>query len=171
MAKTKPQTQQQSTIKDWQEADTNLKAIGNIDQAIKKLESEMNLKITAIQEKYQPDIDKYNEEKIGLERNLQLFCEEKRDEFDDKKSKELSFGIVSFRNSTPALKTLKGYTWEAVKNVVSKTKKYAAKFIKTKTDLNKQAILNAGLKESELAKIGCVVTQEENFYYEYFERK
>ncbi len=171
MAKTKPQTQQETTIKDWQEADTVLRVLGTLTQKIKASESEMNLKITEIQQKHQPSLDNLNEEKIGLERNLQLFVESKRSEFDEKKSKELSFGIVSFRLSTPSLKTLKGFTWEAVKSVIAKSKKYADQFLKTKTDLNKQAILNANLKETELSKIGCVISQEENFYYESFERK
>jgi len=171
MAKTKPQTQQETTLKDWNEADTALRVLGNLNQKIKAGESEMNLKITEVQQKYQPALDKLNEEKIGLERNLQLFCESKRNEFDDKKSKELAYGVVSFRYSTPALKPLKGFTWEAIKNLISKTKKYSEIFLKTKTDINKQAILNAQLKETELAKLGCEISQDENFYYESFERK
>ena len=171
MAKQKPQTEQKTTITSWQEADEVLKQIGNASQAIKKQESEMNLKITQVQEKFSPVIAELTEQKIGLERNLQLFCESKRDEFADKKTKELSFGSVSFRFATPSLKTLKGFTWESVKNIVKSSKKLASAFIKTKEDLNKQAILNADLKESELAKLGLTISQEESFYYEAFERK
>ena len=171
MAKAKPQTEQKTTLNSWQEADFVLKQIGDASQEIKKNEADMNLKISKIQEAYQPKIDALNEEKIGLERNLQLFCESKRDEFNEKKTKELSFGSVSFRIATPSLKTLKGFTWESVKNIVKASKKLAGTFIKVKEDLNKQAILTANMKESELAKLGLTVSQEESFYYESFERK
>jgi phage host-nuclease inhibitor protein Gam len=172
MAKsTKPQTEQKTTINSWQEADFVLKQIGNLSQMAKKHEAEMNLKITKIQESSQPLIDKVAEEKIGLERNLQLFCESKREEFNEKKTKELSFGTVSFRIATPSLKTRKGFTWESVKSIVKSSKKLAEKFIKVKEDLNKQAILNADLRDSDLEKIGLIISQEESFYYESFERK
>ena len=171
MAKTKPQTEQKTTILSWQEADFVLKEIGIASQNIEKQTAEMNLKITAIQEKHQPAIDEQTELKIGLERNLQLFCESKRDEFDEKKTKFLSFGSVSFRLATPSLKTLKGFTWDSVKNLIKSKKKLAESFIKIKEDLNKQAILSSDMKESELTKLGLSISQEESFYYEAFERK
>lgn len=169
MSKAKPQEQQKSTIQDWTEADKTLKLIGVIDQKLKAETSEMNQKITSVQEKHQPTIDSLNAEKIGLERNLQLFCEERKDEFGDKKSKELSFGTVAFRLGTGALKTLKGFTWESVKLLVEKSAKFR-EYIITTTKINKDG-LKTDLKEGELAKIGCYIAQEENFYYEAYERK
>lgn len=162
--------EQVTTLTSWTEADSTLKNIGELSQQIKKLEAEMNLKITAVQEKYQGDIDYLTEERIKNERNLQLYCESNRKDFGDTKTKKLSFGEVSFRLSTPALKTMKGFTWESVKNLVKSSKKLAEKFIKIKEDLNKQAILSENMKESDLAKLGLVISQEESFYYESFER-
>ena len=168
--KTKPQTQQVTTIKDWGEADNTLKYIGIIEQKIKILSGKMNEQITKIQEQYSPEISKFEQEKLGLERDLQLYCESKRDEFDEKKTRELSFGSVSFRLSTPSLKQMKGYTWESIKNIISKSKKYADKFLRIKTDIDKNAILQTELSEKELASIGCMIEQKENFYYQAYER-
>ena len=168
MAKQKPQTEQKTTIADWNEADEIMKEIGKLNQNIKNDDADMNLAITKAQEKYQPGIDKMKEEKIGMERNLQLFCVEHRAEFDEKKSKELSYGMVAFRLGTGVLKTLKGYTWAAVEDIVQKSKKYKS-FIVTKISLDKNAMKM--LPQGELAKLKCHIEQQEAFYYECFERK
>lgn len=169
MAKTKPQTEQKTTIKDWDEADTILNEIGKLNQNIKSEQADKNLAISKVQEKYQPGIDEMEAEKIGMARNLQLFCEERRAEFDEKKSKELSYGMVAFRLGTGALKTLKGWTWAAVEAFVGRSKKYN-QYLVIKTSLNKNG-LKTDLPQNELAKIGCTIEQEEAFYYECYERK
>lgn len=169
MAKQKPQTEQKTTIRDWTEADAVLAEIAKVDQSLKKAEGEMNLKINDIQSKFQPSIDEFNAEKLKLERNLQLFCEERRDEFDKQKTKELSYGLVAFRLSTGALKTLKKWTWGSVEAFIGKSKKYQ-QYLIVKTSIDKNG-LKADLDEKELAKIGCYIEQQEAFYYECFERK
>lgn len=171
MGKVKPKDEQKSTLKSWEDADDILKDIAEVDSNIKIRTAEMNKKINEIQSKEQPAIDKLNEKKLSLETNLKLFCTEKRGDFDLTKSKNLSYGIVSFRNSTGALQPLKGFTWKSIENIIEKMKKYKDDFLKKTTKIDKDAIKNANLKESELAKIGLHIHQEENFYYEIHERQ
>lgn len=170
MAKKKPQVDQKTTITSWEEADEQLANIGVLNQEIKKIEGEMNIKITEIQNKYQPKLAELTGEKIGLERDLQLYCEEHRSEFDEKKTMELSFGTVSFRWGTGALKTLQGWTWQSVENVIAKSRSLNDRFLIKKTILAKD-LLKSELSDKELLKIGCYVHQKENFYYECFERR
>jgi phage host-nuclease inhibitor protein Gam len=166
MAKTKPQTEQSTTLKSWEEVDSTLKAIAVIKAKVMKEESDWNDERLKLQNKYQPLLDKFNAEVIGLERDVQLFCEDNKTMFDVTRSRALNYGTVGFRLGTGALKTLKGFTWEAVKQVVKKSKKYAADFIRIKEDLDKQAILSSGVKKEELAKLGVYIHQEDSFYYE-----
>lgn len=171
MAKAKPQVDQKTTIKDWTEADNTLMEIGTADQNIKKLDAEKNLKITVIQDSYTEALDELKTEKLGLERNLQLFCEENKDDFDgDSKSKKLSFGIVSFRLGTGALKTKPGWTWKSVEEYIKRFKKLREKYLVEKTSLNKEE-MKASMSIKQLDEVGCKIHQDENFYYEYFERK
>ena len=164
--------EQTTTLKNWSEADDALKNIATINSKLNRLTGEMNEKVTQVQATYQPTIDELTAEKIGLETNLKLFAETRRNEdFDEKKSIELNWGIVSFRLSNPAVKTLKGFTWESVKLVILKSKKFSEQFIKIKTDIDKNAILSSGLSSTELAKLGLERSQSENFAYECFERK
>jgi phage host-nuclease inhibitor protein Gam len=163
--------EQTTTLKDWQEVDETLRNIGILNSKLDQLTGEMNQRITEVQSKFQKTIDELNSEKIGLESNLKLYVESRRDEFSEKKSKELNWGIVSFRLSNPAVKTLKGFTWESVKLVIAKSKKYTEMFLKIKTDIDKNAILASGLSSQELAKLGVERSQTENFAYECFNRK
>lgn len=163
--------EQTTSLKSWMEADETLRQIGQLNSRLDKITGDMNLEITKTQSKYQPEIDKLNADKIGLEQNLKLFVESCREkDFIEKKSKELNWGIVSFRLSNPAVKTLKGFTWESVKLLISKSKKYAEIFLKTKTDIDKNAILASGLTATELSKLGVEKSQTENFAYEVFKR-
>lgn len=166
MAKSKPIPEAKSTILSWEEVDKNLKLIGNLQNKIKVQEAEMNEKILAIQNSYVNGINKLTGEKQSLEINVELFCKEHKEDLGEKKSKELSFGTISFRLTPPALKTLKGFTWESVKKIIEKSRKYADKFLRTKVDLDKNAITNDNLPPKDLAALGLHMAQSENFYLE-----
>lgn len=170
MGKTNLKKTQESTIADWTEANEVLRKIAIQTFNINRLRADMNERIANIEAEYTQEIDVKTIEKISLETNLKLFCEGRRDDFGDKKTKELHFGAVSFRYSTPALRTLKGFTWESVKQLLKNSKRYADEFLRTKIDIDKNAIISAELKPNELAKIGVQISQEENFAYECFER-
>lgn len=166
MAKTKPQTEQVTTIKDWSELDSTLKAIAVIDTKIMTEESQMNDEILKIQNRYLPSVQKMQSEKIGLERDIQLYCESQKERFAESRSQYLNYGVVGFRKGTGALKTLKGFTWEAVKNMIKASKKFRDVFLRVKEDIDKQAIIGSNLKAEELAKLGVQIAQEDSFYYE-----
>lgn len=165
MAKAKPQTEQKTTLKSWAEVDQILKAIASIESKKMQEESAMNDKILKANQEHMPILDRLNAEKLGYERDIQLYCDDQKDEFNETRSKTLNYGIVGFRKGTGALKTLKGFTWEAVKKVIEASKKYAV-YIKTKTDIDKNAILSSGMKPDQLAKLGVQIVQEDAFYYE-----
>lgn len=168
MAKTKPQTDQNSTLKDWSGVDSSLKAIAVIESKRLQLEGDLNEQVLKVQQKYQPDIDKLNAERIGLERDIQLYCEENKSEFREQRSRALNYGTVGFRLGSGALKTLKGITWEAAKSLVKQSKKFRDKFLRTKEELDKNAILSSGLKKEDLAKLGVYIHQDDAFYYDAF---
>ena len=171
MAKTKPQTEQTSTLKSWAEVDSTLKSIAVIKSKVMQQEGELNDELLKAQQKHQPHIDKLNAELIGLERDVQLYCNENKEEFITQRSRELNYGVVGYRLGSGALKTLKGITWEAAKSLVKQSKKFREKFLRVKEELDKNAILSSGMKKEELAKIGVYVHQEDAFYYEAYLKK
>ncbi|MBK9333866.1 MAG: host-nuclease inhibitor Gam family protein [Ignavibacteria bacterium] len=171
MAKTKPQTDQRTTLKSWEEVDTALKAIAVIRNKVSQEENVLNEKILKAQEASMPIIERMKSEEIGLERDVQLYCEQNKTLFDESRSRELNYGIVGFRKGTGALKTLKGFTWEAVKSVIKSSKKFKDEFMRVKEEIDKNAILSSGLKPDQLAKLGVHIFQEDNFFIDVFSKE
>lgn len=89
MAKTKPQTDQQTTLNSWQEVDSALKAIAVITNKINKEESTWNEELMKLKNKYTALLDRYNAEKIGLERDVQLLRESQKDIFAENQESNL----------------------------------------------------------------------------------
>ena len=73
---------------------------------------------------------------------------------------------MGFRTGTPALKTLKGFTWESVKNLL---KEFLPGYVRTKEEADKEKLLADREKEEVAAlfpKVGVKVTQDEAFFVE-----
>lgn len=114
-----------------------------------------------------------------LELGIQSYCENNRQEFGNKKSIELTHGTVSFRTSTGAVKTLKGFTFASALNLAKvATRDLIKTFVRKKEELDKGAILAAyafcgdkdnaekAVSAEELKSIGVEVVKEETFGYE-----
>lgn len=165
MPKTKPSTAQ-TTLSTWDEVDQMLCEIALRKTQVTEIVTKLNKEVLEAQNLYQPKIDKLNADILGLEKNIELFAIANKTEFDDSRSKQLDYGLVGFRKGNGKLATLKGFTWDACKNLVKASKKFAAQFIRTKEELDKSAIKEANLKPSDLAKFGMQITQADEFYYE-----
>ena len=108
--------------------------------------------------------------KRGEERitQLQLFAETNPGLFDKKKSLDMAHGILGFRTGTPKLKTLKGFTWPAVTNML---KQFLPAYVRTVDEPAKDKLL-ADRDAPEVNKfftkdgIGCEVVQDETFFVE-----
>jgi phage host-nuclease inhibitor protein Gam len=171
MPKTKSKAEEKSTLKNYTDVDNILRAIAIIDSKKMRLESEMNDALIKVQQKYQPQTDKLSAEKLGYVRDIELFCKQNKPEFEAQRTKMLNYGEVGFRKGTGALKTLKGFTWEAVKSVIKSSKKLAENYLRVKEEVDKSKILTANLKPEELARMGLCIHQEDNFVYEAYLKK
>jgi phage host-nuclease inhibitor protein Gam len=81
-----------------------------------------------------------------------------------KKSLESVHGVIGFRTGTPKLKTLKGFTWGAVTNLL---KEFLPKYVRTTEDPAKDKLL-ADKDDREVSdlfgKVGIAVVQDETFF-------
>lgn len=156
-------------VNNWDEADNALKDIAIIEQTILKDEAQYNKeeqerrsKMTA---KHFPLVTEKQEIELGLE----AFVVSHRSELGDKKSKVLKHGEVNFRVHPPSVAKNRGVTWAAVLDLVKASKKWAKKFIRTKEEINKDAIIAASnndeIKAAELTAMGMSIEQKETFGY------
>ncbi|MCX6277689.1 MAG: host-nuclease inhibitor Gam family protein [Bacteroidetes bacterium] len=137
------------------------------DAMQQRITSKMDVEITRIREKYQDDLAKLQERKDKSFEAMQTFAIENRDElFSKKKSVEFTHGVIGFRTGTPKLKTLKGFTWGAVTNLLSE---FLPAYVRMTKEPAKDLLLCARDMPdiSEMfPKVGIFVDQDETFYVE-----
>jgi phage host-nuclease inhibitor protein Gam len=146
------------------DAETLLGEIAAETASLNALKAALDSEVTAVRQKFEGQIDsaaKQLEQKSGL---LQQWAESAPEEFDGKKSIDFLHGRIGFRTGNPALKTLSGWTFKRVLEVIERT------FVRTKEELDKEAILSAHaraeLDDKSLRAVGLRVVQEEAFFVE-----
>jgi phage host-nuclease inhibitor protein Gam len=86
-------------------------------------------------------------------------------EFGDKRSIDMTHGIVGWRQNPPSVKPLKGFTWAAVLGRLKELGRLD--FLRMKEEVNKEALLGARLDLGDgIRGFYCQVVQEDEFYLE-----
>jgi len=137
------------------------------DARMAKINATIDVQMTTIREKYADEISRLAEKKELAFAVLQAFAMENKDElFAKKKSLDSIHGIIGFRTGTPKLKTLKGFTWGAVTNLL---KEFLPSYVRTTEEPAKDKLL-ADREDEEIMglfpKVGIAVVQDETFYVE-----
>lgn len=137
------------------------------DARLAKINSTMDVEMTRIRDKYAEEVNRLSDQKDQAFDVLQAFALENREElFAKKKSMETIHGLIGFRTGTPKLKTLKGYTWNAVTNLL---KEFLPSYVRISEEPAKDRLLADRENEEVapmLARVGVMVDQEESFYVE-----
>jgi Mu-like prophage host-nuclease inhibitor protein Gam len=137
------------------------------DAKVAKINAIMDAQMTNIREKYADDVAKHTAEKESAFELMQTYAVENKDVlFAKRKSIESAHGIIGFRTGTPKLKTLKGFTWGAVANMV---KEFLPGYLRVSEEVAKDKLLadrDVPEVNSQFRKIGISVVQDETFYVE-----
>lgn len=168
----------------FEDVDSALLQIGKNESVRAKKEAAMNAAIQKIRAKYEEETKSERENISTLESDIQTFCLKNKKEFEkDKRSVDLVHGSVGFRTNPPKVLQLSNKfkiatTIELIKKILD-----PAKYLRTKTELNKEAVLTdyvekkktAELKPEELetkltdeklSAVGLRIDQEETYFYE-----
>ena len=115
--------------------------------------------------RYQP-ISRLTETKEANFDIMQTYALEHPEIFGKKKSVEGAHGTFGFRTGTPKLKTLKGFRWGAVTNLL---KEFLPAYVRITEEPAKDKLL-ADREDEEVAalfpKVGIAVAQDESFFIE-----
>lgn len=87
----------ETTLKGWDEVDSVLRRMGEIDIALAKVEGDMTLRINQIKAEADAKAEGLKAERKTLEEDITLFAEERKGEFAKNRTRELTFGVVAFR--------------------------------------------------------------------------
>jgi phage host-nuclease inhibitor protein Gam len=136
------------------------------DAKLAKISATIDVQMVQIREKYVDEIARLVEERAKAFEVLQTFAMENRELFAKKKSMESVHGVFGFRTGTPKLKTLKGFTWGAVTNLL---KEFLPGYVRTIEEPAKDRLLaDRDLEDvvNLFPKVGIAVTQDESFFVE-----
>lgn len=155
-----------SWIESWDDVNEALRLI---DQKRNAVEAEI-AKYNEDEAKRRKKLDEFTtplrNEIIALETEMQYYCTANRADLEGKKSKELPNGRIDFRLGKHTVKTLKGFTWSAVFELIKRTLK---EYIRVKEEVNKDQIIidyiSGVVTAEKLNDVGCAVIQEETFGY------
>jgi phage host-nuclease inhibitor protein Gam len=132
-----------------------------------KINATIDVQVTNLREKYADELGKLDDVKEKAFAVMQAYATENKDElFAKKKSMESVHGVIGFRTGTPKLKTLKGFTWGAVTNLL---KEFLPGYVRTMEEANKEKLISDRDDEdvsSLFGKVGIAVVQDETFYVE-----
>lgn len=137
--------------------------VARCNSELKKLESKIELEKQRIDEKYKQDVIDLQSEKEEPMEVLEVWAKKDAPNWEGK-SYDLSHGTLGFRTNPPKLEKKKGFTWDAITQLLSK---HFPDLVRTKEEPNKEAII-AMRDDKQFEKISekCYLTvvQEESFF-------
>lgn len=132
-----------------------------------QITAEMDAKFTKIRQQHQEELSELTTAKEEQFAVMEAFAMENREEhFSKRKSMDMVHGTLGFRTSNPSLKTLRGFTWASVTELL---KEFLPDYIRTKIEPDKEALLADRDSEqiaSQFKRCGIVVNQGETFFVE-----
>lgn len=143
----------ESTYKNWEEINSELKRMAELQTMKTKIEGDMNLNINKIKADGEQKTSEIITEIKNIEKNISVFALQHKDEFTRKRNKKLNFGTIAFRltkkiicpEKEVAIKTLKALNLD--------------EYIRTSESLDKEALLT--LDEALLTKAGISIKRED----------
>jgi phage host-nuclease inhibitor protein Gam len=155
-----------TTVRSREEMEALVGDITKLKINQQSLTADMNERITAVRQKYEGalgDIDEALKGKMALARD---WAEAHPAEFGKARSIAMTHGDVGWRLGNPALKTLRGWTWDRVLERLKAS--LMAGYVRHKEEVDKAGLLadREKLTSQTLLGLGVQVVQEETFFIE-----
>lgn len=149
-------------ISDLKQVEGALAEIAELERVLATIENQMNEVVDNARTRAKGASAEFIERRDALGNALAVFAQHnKGDLFTDKKSMDLGFGTIGFRQST-SLKTERKVT---VEMVLERCRNYGfSDAIQTKESLNKQTM--HGWPDERLATVGMIRVVKDDFFYE-----
>jgi len=157
---------QKTTLKDWGDVNQSLHRVAMINAIIEKAHAESELARLEIDKKLDMMTADVVDEKLGLERNIELFCKDHRGEFGETRTKEFYFGLVKLRWLPPRIIVRAKWTIAKVLEELKRAK--LTHHIRVKEELDKDSL--KGEDPGKLRDLGLDLMQDEEFFYEAFKK-
>lgn len=144
-----------------EEAEALVRFITKAKATERRLKAELDGKVADLKKTYEGNLSEIAEQISPCVESLRAWAESNPTEFNGKKSLEMLSGTIGWRTSPPALKTAKGFTWAAVLGRLKDLGHW--EFVRTKEEVNKEAIL-AARDAQNLKAMYLRIEQAEEFF-------
>ena len=151
-------------IKTRDQAESAMDALSLAVHRRDKLQAEMNLRLTAVREKYEAELAELAETVTAETARLRDWADANPSLFDAARSLKLLHGTIGYRLGNWAVKLIRGFKMERAV-ALAKTI-LGPSFVRTKEELDKDSILaeRARIPPAQLASCGLRLEQAEAFY-------
>lgn len=151
-------------IQNAEQAEAAMAAYAIAKNRLAKLEAEMNLRLTAVREKYEGEMACLADAAKVEEKRLREWADSNPGLFDKTRSIKLLHGTIGYRLGNWAVKLVRGFKPERAVALVKSV--LGPAYIRTKEELDKDLILadRAKLPPETLAGCGIRLEQAESFY-------
>lgn len=158
---------QKPSVRNWDTAEETLRQIGELTRLLKVKNMRAQTEIEEIKAGNKKETEGIQAEIKLLKKALKSFSdrERKRTGF---LSKRTLYGLITYRRST-SLKTLKGFTWDRVIELLRE--KRFSQFLRIKHSVDKEALKLSKLSTEKLAELGVFRKTERPFDYKLDEEK
>lgn len=154
--KTVERTKPVAMLESWDEVDERAYDVARYQLEIEENEAAMNQRIAAIQNEYADKIKELREKHDEAEAEVLAFADAHREDFGDKKSKKLSYGVLSFSKSDEKVELLVD---EAIVIANLRKKNLHEGVIRTVESIDKNALVMKISDARERERIGFKVVQ------------
>jgi phage host-nuclease inhibitor protein Gam len=142
----------------WDEVDASIRRMGEIDIRIGKAMGDLTLKVNEFKAEVEIKVEAMKKEHQALEQAIAAFCEERKEEFAKKRSKELTFGLIAYKVTTKiAIRSIKAC-------VAAMEALGLEKYLRVEKKPDKETMIN--LDDQTLAKVGASRKTEDNLRIE-----
>lgn len=143
----------ESIYKNWSEVDIAIRNLGQLDIKKAALEGKMTLEINNIKEKYIQQAEEIKQVSAKLRNEIERFCEQNKEHFIKKRSKNLTYGTISYRLAESVKYT------SNEENIIRSIERLNLDFVlKINKKIDKEKIKE--LDSGTLAKIGVSIVKK-----------
>ena len=147
------------------QANESLLALGNVQREIARLESNRDDELAAVKDKFEIELEPLREEADEYVGGLEMFANANRDRLTGNKSKtvKMANGVLMWRIRPPKV-TLRG-----IPSIIAEVKRrrLAKTFLRTKEEIDKEAMLKAAEKAGTIPGV-TIGSEGEDFVVEPF---
>lgn len=146
-----------------EEAEAALAIVARCNSELKKIEAKMELEKQRIEDKYRDQVQALNDEMTVPKETIEVWAKKDCTTWEGK-SFDMAHGTVGFRTNPPKLEKKRGFTWEAITELLQK---HFPHLVRSKDEPMKEAII-AMRDDKEFEKVSekCYLTvvQDETFF-------